>query len=122
MDKRLDLSIRNGFRWTGGPPRGQPAHTARRRWTWRFPYAYRGWPGRVRAAPGALQLRNLQSLVEIGVDKNTTMVFPAPLMSTIAELGSFLASEQAAATRVPPPGSDTNTLPAAPGEAADAAR
>jgi hypothetical protein len=27
--------------------------------------------------PLALQLRNLQSLVEIGVDKNTTVVFPA---------------------------------------------
>src|SRR5438132_13362775 len=36
------------------------------------------------AHPLALQLRNLQSLVEIGVDKNTTVVFPAPLMSTIA--------------------------------------
>jgi len=58
------------------------------------------------AHPLALQLRNLQSLVEIGVDKNTTVVFPAPLMSTISEVGSFLASEQAAATRVPPPGSD----------------
>jgi hypothetical protein len=45
----------------------------------------------------ALQLRNLQSLVEIGVDKNTTVVFPAPLMSTIAELGAFLAREAAAA-------------------------
>ena len=40
------------------------------------------------AHPLALQLRNLQSLVEIGVDKNTTVVFPAPLMSTIQELGS----------------------------------
>jgi hypothetical protein len=48
------------------------------------------------------------------VDKNTTVVFPAPLMSTIAELGSFLASEQAAATRARPPGSDTTTPPAAP--------
>jgi regulator of protease activity HflC (stomatin/prohibitin superfamily) len=46
--------------------------------------------------PLALQLRNLQSLVELGVDKNTTVVFPAPLMSTIAELGAFLAREQAA--------------------------
>jgi regulator of protease activity HflC (stomatin/prohibitin superfamily) len=73
------------------------------------------------AHPLALQLRNLQSLVEIGVDKNTTVVFPAPLMSTIAELGSFLASEQAAATRALPPGSDTNTLPAAPSGAADTA-
>src|SRR2546421_9372957 len=35
------------------------------------------------AHPLALQLRNLQSMVEIGVDKNTTVVFPAPLMSTI---------------------------------------
>jgi len=49
------------------------------------------------AHPLALQLRNLQSLVEIGVDKNTTVVFPAPLMSTIAELGAFLAREAAAA-------------------------
>ena len=73
------------------------------------------------AHPLALQLRNLQTLVEIGVDKNTTVVFPAPLMSTIAELGSFLASEQAAATHVLPPGSDTNQPPAAPSGAADAA-
>jgi regulator of protease activity HflC (stomatin/prohibitin superfamily) len=49
------------------------------------------------AHPLALQLRNLQTLIEIGVDKNTTVVFPAPLMSTISELGSFLAREEAAA-------------------------
>ena len=49
------------------------------------------------AHPLALQLRNLQSLVEIGVDKNTTVVFPAPLMSTIDELGAFLARENNAA-------------------------
>ncbi|MFB4299684.1 slipin family protein [Actinomadura sp. NTSP31] len=49
------------------------------------------------AHPLALQLRNLQSLVEIGVDKNSTVVFPAPLMTTIAELGAFLAREKAAA-------------------------
>ena len=52
--------------------------------------------------PLALQLRNLQSLVEIGVDKNTTVVFPAPLMSTIQELGAFLTREKAAAGAVPP--------------------
>ncbi len=55
------------------------------------------------AHPLALQLRNLQSLVEIGVDKNTTVVFPAPLMTTIAELGSFLAGEKAAAGLPPAP-------------------
>jgi regulator of protease activity HflC (stomatin/prohibitin superfamily) len=64
------------------------------------------------AHPLALQLRNLQSLVEIGVDKNTTVVFPAPLMTTIAELGSFLAGEKAAATAalpVPSVGTPTPT-------------
>jgi regulator of protease activity HflC (stomatin/prohibitin superfamily) len=49
------------------------------------------------AHPIALQLRNLQTLVELGVDKNTTVVFPAPLMSTIGELGAFLARETGAA-------------------------
>ncbi len=49
------------------------------------------------AHPVALQLRNLQSLVEIGVDKNTTVVFPAPIMSTIEELGSFVSRERDAA-------------------------
>jgi regulator of protease activity HflC (stomatin/prohibitin superfamily) len=52
--------------------------------------------------PLALQLRNLQTLIELGVDKNTAVVFPAPLMSTIGELGTFLAREQAAATASPP--------------------
>jgi hypothetical protein len=33
----------------------------------------------------------------VWLDRNTTVVFPAPLMSTIGELGSFLARESAAA-------------------------
>jgi len=74
------------------------------------------------AHPLALQLRNLQSLVEIGVDKNTTVVFPAPLMTTIAELGSFLAGEKAAAglpaappVASPPASSPPVLIPAASG-------
>jgi hypothetical protein len=59
------------------------------------------------AHPLALQLRNLQTLVELGVDKNTTVVFPAPLMSTIGELGTFLAHEEAAAGTRAPAVSDT---------------
>jgi hypothetical protein len=57
------------------------------------------------AHPLALQLRNLQSLVEIAVDKNSTVVFPAPLMSTIGELSAFLARENQAAqaAQAPPP-------------------
>ena len=64
------------------------------------------------AHPLALQLRNLQSLVEIGVDKNTTVVFPAPLMSTIGELGSFLAREAAAAAAEARVSSDVAALTA----------
>ena len=52
------------------------------------------------AHPLALQLRNLQTLVEISVDKNSTVVFPAPLMSTIQELGAFLNRETAASAAV----------------------
>jgi len=60
------------------------------------------------AHPLALQLRNLQTLVEIAVDKNSTVVFPAPLMSTIQELGAFLNRETAAAGPLAP------TAPIAP--------
>ncbi|HEV7167024.1 MAG TPA: slipin family protein [Micrococcaceae bacterium] len=49
------------------------------------------------AHPLALQLRNLQTLLDLGVDKNSTVVFPAPLMSTISELGAFLSREAGAA-------------------------
>ena len=48
------------------------------------------------AHPLALQLRNLQTLLELGVEKNTTVIFPAPLMSAIDELARFLARESAA--------------------------
>jgi len=68
------------------------------------------------AHPLALQLRNLQSLVEIGVDKNTTVVFPAPLMTTIAELGSFLAAEKAASLARPAAGPPPVPMPAPNGE------
>ena len=75
------------------------------------------------AHPVALQLRNLQSLVEIGVDKNSTVVFPAPLMSTIAELAAFLAREDqaakagtAAASPTPTPATTPTPAPAEPPE------
>ncbi|MCX4093902.1 slipin family protein [Nocardia sp. alder85J] len=62
------------------------------------------------AHPLALQLRNLQTLIELGVDKNTTVVFPAPLMSAIGELGAFLARESAAATTFAPVSQPGSTL------------
>jgi len=45
------------------------------------------------------------------------VVFPAPLMSTIQELGRFLARE-AAAGSTPPPAPAPPTVPAAPAPAA----
>jgi len=72
------------------------------------------------AHPLALQLRNLQTMVELGVDKNTTVVFPAPLMSAIGDIGSFFARETAAAASAmptppiaaPPARGAAETLPA----------
>ena len=55
------------------------------------------------AHPLALQLRNLQTLAELGVEKNTTVVFPAPMMSAIGEISSFLTRETAAAKDITPP-------------------
>jgi regulator of protease activity HflC (stomatin/prohibitin superfamily) len=72
------------------------------------------------AHPIALQLRNLQSLVELGVDKNSTVVFPAPLMSTIGELGAFLSRESDAARRAASPVDATVVPTAANGAPAEA--
>ena len=66
------------------------------------------------AHPLALQLRNLQTMVEIGVDKNSTIMFPAPLMSTIEEIGAFLSREAAAAVSAPPVTGDIRMAAAGP--------
>ncbi len=71
------------------------------------------------AHPLALQLRNLQTMVEIGVDKNSTIMFPAPLMSTIVEIGAFLRREKAAAA--PPETDDGAARTPAPAAAAETA-
>ena len=39
--------------------------------------------------PGAIQLRYLQTLVEIGSEKNTTVVFPLPI-DLLSSLGQVL--------------------------------
>jgi regulator of protease activity HflC (stomatin/prohibitin superfamily) len=41
------------------------------------------------AAPGAMQLRYLQTLVEIGAESNTTTVFPVP-MNLLDGLGGLI--------------------------------
>jgi len=46
------------------------------------------------AHPIALQLRNLQTLAEISIEKNSTIIFPAQLMSTVEDIKKFIAGEQ----------------------------
>lgn len=43
--------------------------------------------------PIALQLRNLQTMAEISIEKNSTIIFPAQFMSTINDIKKFLAQE-----------------------------
>ena len=62
-----------------------------------------------------LQLRNLRSLVETGASTNTTVVFLVALMSTIEELGAFLAREKAASS---PAAACPSLRDAAPGHGA----
>ena len=44
--------------------------------------------------PIALQLRNLQTMAEISVEKNSTIIFPAQFMSTVKDIKAFLESEK----------------------------
>ncbi len=43
--------------------------------------------------PIALQLRNLQTMAEISVEKNSTIIFPAQFMSTVKDIKDFIESE-----------------------------
>jgi len=45
--------------------------------------------------PIALQLRNLQVLNDIAVEKNSTIVFPAQFMDTVKSVKDFMAKEKA---------------------------
>ncbi|MBI5138229.1 MAG: slipin family protein [Candidatus Vogelbacteria bacterium] len=45
------------------------------------------------AHPITLQLRNLQTMAEISVEKNSTIIFPAQFMSTVADVKKFIESE-----------------------------
>lgn len=44
--------------------------------------------------PIALQLRNLQVLAEIAVEKNSTIIFPSQFMDTVDSVKKFMAKEQ----------------------------
>lgn len=48
----------------------------------------------ISAHPVAMQLRNLQVLSEIAVEKNSTIIFPAQLMDSINDVRNFIAGEK----------------------------
>lgn len=50
----------------------------------------------MQAHPIALQLRNLQTMAEISIEKNSTIIFPAQFMSTLGDIKRFLAGESQA--------------------------
>jgi len=53
--------------------------------------------------PVALQLRTLQTMAEISIEKNSTIIFPAQFMTTVREAIAALASDTAAASSVARP-------------------
>jgi regulator of protease activity HflC (stomatin/prohibitin superfamily) len=48
----------------------------------------------IAAHPIALQLRNLQVLNDIAVEKNSTIVFPSQFMDTVSSIKEFMAKEK----------------------------
>ena len=48
----------------------------------------------IAAHPIALQLRNLQVLSDIAVEKNSTIIFPAQFMDTVASVKDFMSKEK----------------------------
>jgi regulator of protease activity HflC (stomatin/prohibitin superfamily) len=57
----------------------------------------------IAAHPIALQLRNLQVLSEIAVEKNSTIVFPAQFMDSVSTLSRFVQGESRAQAVPAPP-------------------
>jgi len=52
----------------------------------------------ISAHPVALQLRTLQTMAEISVEKNSTIIFPAQFMTTVAEAFKTIKDDNAAKT------------------------
>ncbi|HWS47748.1 MAG TPA: slipin family protein [Acidimicrobiia bacterium] len=53
--------------------------------------------------PIALQLRNLQVLAEIAIERNSTIIFPAQFLDSMRALAQFIHGEHAAQPRVTDP-------------------
>lgn len=55
----------------------------------------------MQAHPIALQLRNLQTLLEISVEKNSTIIFPSNFFTSIADVQRFMGAERATGDAAP---------------------
>ena len=49
----------------------------------------------ITAHPVALQLRTLQTMAEISVEKNSTIIFPAQFMTTVQEAFGLMSKDSA---------------------------
>ncbi|MFA7654377.1 MAG: SPFH domain-containing protein [Candidatus Magasanikbacteria bacterium] len=54
----------------------------------------------IAAHPIALQLRNLQTMAEISIEKNSTIIFPAQMMSTVSDIKKFMSNECPSSTKL----------------------
>ncbi len=63
------------------------------------------------AHPIALQLRNLQVLAEIAIEKNSTIIFPAQFLDSLRALSQFVQGERQGASAADPLGA-TRSSPA----------
>jgi len=62
----------------------------------------------IQRQPAAIQLRYLQTLVEIGAEKNTTVVFPLPvdIFSSVKQVLDAMAKKSVAEAALPPQGQE----------------
>ena len=49
----------------------------------------------ITAHPVALQLRTLQTMAEISIEKNSTIIFPAQFMTTVQEAVALMTKDSA---------------------------
>lgn len=78
-------------------------------------------------APASLQLRYLQTLLELGADQNSTVVFPLPIdiigpfLAKAPEILSKLTTGQQASAAPSPPHTATSSMDAEPNHSSEAA-
>jgi hypothetical protein len=52
--------------------------------------------------PIALQLRNLQILAEIAIERNSTIIFPSQFLDSVRAVSQFVEGQQPGSSEAPP--------------------